>query len=167
MHKFQQIEGILPIFYSGSSERFNFEEESDDKYTLLVELEQGIKVKPIRLPIRKMITLIDFDCSGSSGSKIEKFVLDSIDIRAKELKDALVGIKLQNIDIQENSTINWEPIIEKLEECDILDYKIQTKTSVSLPESNKLNEHYILPPVKELELYVKSKRKYTNNVLYS
>ena len=63
----------------------------------------------------------------------------------------------------QNNTINWEPIIEKLEECDILDYKIQTKTSVSLPESNKLNEHYILPPVKELELYVKSKRKYTNN----
>lgn len=163
MHKFQQIESILPMFYSGSSERFNFEEENDDKYTLLVELEQGIKVKPIRLPIRKMITLIDFDCSGSSGSKIEKFVLDSIDIRAKELKDALVGIKLQNIDIQENSTINWEPIIERLEECDILDYKIQTRTSVSLPESNKLNEHYILPPVKELELYVKDKRKYTNN----
>ena len=162
MHKFQQIENSLPMFYSGSSERFDFGEESSDKYALIVELEERIKVKPVRLPIRKMITVIDFDCSGSSGSKIEKFVLDSIDIRAKELKNALVRIKLENIDIHENSAINWEPIIEKLEECKVFDYKIQARTTVSLPGTGKLGENYILLPAKELELYVKGKRKYAN-----
>lgn len=163
MHKFQQIQNVLPMFYSGSSERFDFGEENDDKYALLVELEEGIKVKPVRLPIRKMITVIDFDCSGSSGSKIEKFVLDSIDARAPDLKNALVRIKLENIDIHENTAINWDPIIEKLEECEVFDYKIQARTVVSLPESNKLGEQYILSPAKELELYVKGKRKYANN----
>lgn len=160
MHKFQQIQNALPVFYSGSSERFDFGEESDDKYALLLELEEGIKVKPVRLPIRKMVTVIDFDCSGSSASKIEKFVLESIDIRAKELKNALVRIKLENIDIQENNAINWEPVIEKLQECRIFDYKIQARTTVSLPESGQLGENYVLPPAKELELYVKGKRKY-------
>lgn len=164
MHKFQQIQNAIPIFYSGSSERFDFGEENDDKFALLVELEEGIKVKPVRLPIRKMITVIDFDCSGSSGSKIEKFVLDSIELRTKELKNALVRIKLENIDIHENSAIKWESIIEKLEECKVFDYKIQARTSVSLPGSPKLGEQYILTPAKELELYVKSKRKYTKNV---
>ena len=163
MHKFQQIQNTLPIFYSGSSERFDFGEENDDKFALLVELEEGIKVKPVRLPIRKMITVIDFDCSGSSGSKIEKFVLDSIELRTKELKNALVRIKLENIDIHENSAIKWESIIEKLEECKVFDYKIQARTSVSLPGSPKLGEQYILTPAKELELYVGSKRKYATN----
>ncbi|MFQ5941007.1 MAG: exonuclease SbcCD subunit D [Nitrososphaerales archaeon] len=163
IHKFQQIENVLPIFYCGSSERFDFGEERDDKYALLVELEEGIKVKPVRLPIRKMMTVIDFDCSGSSGSKIEKFVLDSIEIRGKELRKALIRIKLENIDIHENNAIKWEPIIEKLEERKVFDYKIQARTIVSLPESSKLGEHYILPPAKELEIYVKGKRKYANN----
>jgi len=162
MHKFQQIENVLAMFYSGSSERFDFGEESGDKYALLVELEERIKVRPIRLPVRNMITVIDFDCSGSSGSKIEKLVLDSVDIRAKELKNALVRIKLENIDIHENSNINWESIIEKLQECNVFDYKIQARTTVSLPESSMLGENYTLPPDKELELYVKSKRKYAN-----
>ena len=162
MHKFQQIENVLPMFCSGSSERFDFGEEALDKYALLVELENGIKVKPVRLPIRKMITVIDFDCSGSSRSKIEKFVLDSIDIRTKELKNTIVRIKLEEIDLHENSTINWEPIIEKLKECGVFDFKIQVQTTVSLPESSLLGEHYILPPTDELELYLKSNRKYVN-----
>lgn len=163
MHKFQQIESILPMFYSGSSERFDFGEENDDKYALLVEMEEGIKVKPVRLPIRKMVTVIDFDCSGSPASKIENFVTESIETRAKELRNALVRIKLENIDIHENSSINWEPIIEKLKACKVFDYKIQARTTVSLPESSKLGEQYILAPEKELELYVKGKRKYANN----
>ncbi|MEM3085336.1 MAG: exonuclease SbcCD subunit D [Nitrososphaerales archaeon] len=164
MHKFQQIQNVsIPMFYSGSSERFDFGEEGEEKYALLVELEEGIKVKPVRLPIRKMITVIDFDCSGSSASKIEKFVLDSIELRASELKNALVRIKLENIDIHENNAISWESIMEKLEDCKVFDYKVQARTTVSLPETAQLGEHYILPPVKELELYVKSKRKYAIN----
>jgi exonuclease SbcD len=160
MHKFQRIESILPMFYSGSSERFDFGEESEDKYALVVELEEGIKVKPVRLPIRKMFTLIDFDCSGASGSKIEKFVTESIEIRTKEIRNALVRIKLENIDVRENAAINWQPIIEKLKECNVFDYKIQARTTVSLPESSKLGERYVLAPLKELELYIKGKRKY-------
>ncbi len=163
VHKFQQVKHSLPVFYSGSSERFDFGEESEEKYALLIELEQGVRVKPIRLPIRKMVTVIDFDCSGSSASKIAKFVVDSIDARAKELKNALVRVKLENIDIHENRSIDWTSILEKLEECNVFDYKVQARTTVSLPESSKLREQYILPPAKELELYVKSKRQYSKN----
>jgi len=163
MHKFQQIQGGLPMFYSGSSERFDFGEEADDKYALLVELEEGIKVKPVRLPIRKMITVIDFDCSGSAGSKIEKFILDSIELRGKELKNALARIKLENVDMHENKTIDWEAITDKLEEYKVFDYKVQARTIVSVPTVASLDEQYILPPTKELELYIKSRRKYAKS----
>ncbi|MFQ5969843.1 MAG: exonuclease SbcCD subunit D [Nitrososphaerales archaeon] len=164
MHKFQQVKHSLPVFYSGSSERFDFGEETVEKYALLIELEQGVRVKPVRLPIRKMITVIDFDCSGSSAPKIAKFAMESIDVRAKELKNALVRVKLENIDIHENRSMDWTSILEKLEECNVFNYKVQARTTVSLPESSKLGEQYILPPAKELELYVKSKRQYSKNV---
>jgi len=163
MHKFQQIKHTLPMFYSGSSERFDFGEENEEKYALLVEFEEGVRVKPVRLPIRKMVTVIDFDCSGSPASKIARFVMDSIDVKAKEIKNALVRIKLENIDVHENRSIDWSPILEKLEECNVFDYKIQARTSVSLPEAGALGERYVLPPVKELELYLKSKRHLAKN----
>ncbi|MFQ5921097.1 MAG: exonuclease SbcCD subunit D [Nitrososphaerales archaeon] len=163
MHKFQQVKHAVPMFYSGSSERFDFGEENDEKYALLVEFEEGVRVKPVRLPTRKMVTIIDFDCSGSSASKITKFVTESIDIKAKEMKNALVRIKLDNIDVHENRSINWIPIVEKLKECRVFDYKIQARTTVSLPESGMLGERYVLPPAKELELYVKSKRQLAKN----
>ena len=163
MHKFQQVKHTLPLFYSGSSERFDFGEENEEKYALLVEFEESVRVKPVRLPIRKMVTVIDFDCSGSPASKITKFVMDSIDVKVKEIKNALVRIKLENIDVRENRSINWTPILEKLEECDVFDYKIQARTTVSLPEAGVLGERYVLPPAKELELYVKSKRQLAKN----
>ncbi len=163
MHKFQQVKHTLPIFYSGSSERFDFGEENEEKYALLVEFEESLKIKPVKLPIRKMITIIDFDCSGSPASKITKFVMDSIDVKAKEIKNALVRIKLENIDVHENRAIDWTPMLEKLEECNVFDYKIQARTTVSLPEAGVLGERYVLPPVKELELYVKSKRNLAKN----
>jgi exonuclease SbcD len=163
MHKFQQIKHTLPIFYSGSSERFDFGEENEEKYALLVEFEESVRVKPVRLPIRKMVTVIDFDCSGSPASKITKFVMDSIDVKAKEIKNALARIKLENIDVRENRSIDWTPIVEKLEECNVFDYKIQARTTVSLPEAGALGERYVLPPAKELELYVKSKRQLAKN----
>jgi exonuclease SbcD len=163
MHKFQQIKHNLPMFYSGSSERFDFGEENEEKYALLVEFEESVRVKPVRLPIRKMITLIDFDCSGSPASKITKFVMDSIDLKVKEIKNALARIKLENIDVRENRSINWTPIVEKLKECNVFDYKIQARTSVSLPEAGTLGERYVLSPVQELELYIKSKRQLAKN----
>jgi DNA repair exonuclease SbcCD nuclease subunit len=147
------------MFYSGSSERFDFGEENEEKYALLVEFEESVRVKPVRLPIRKMITVIDFDCSGSSASKITKLVTESIEQRAKEIKNALVRIKLENIDVQENSSINWIPILDQLRECKVFDYKIQARTTVSLPESGVLGERYVLSPEKELELYIKSRRQ--------
>lgn len=163
MHKFQQIKHALPMFYSGSSERFDFGEENEEKYALLVEFEESVRVKPVRLPIRKMVTLIDFDCSGSPASKITRFVMDSIDVKMKEIKNALVRIKLENIDVRENRSINWTPIVEKLKECNIFDYKIQARTTVSLPEAGALGERYVLPPLEELELYIKSKRQLAKN----
>ena len=163
MHKFQQIKHALPMFYAGSSERFDFGEENEEKYALLVEFEESVRVKPVRLPIRKMVTVIDFDCSGSPASKITKFVMDSIDTKTKEIKNALVRIKLENIDVRENRSINWTPILEKLKECNVFDYKIQARTTVSLPETGILGERYLLPPAKEVELYVKSKRHLAKN----
>lgn len=160
-HKFQQVQNAMPTFCSGSSERFDFGEENEEKYALLVELEDTVRVKPVRLPIRKMVTVIDFDCSGSSASKITKLVMDSID--TKEVKNTLARIKLENIDVNENVSIDWAQIIDKLVEHGVFDYKIQTTPSVSLPETGLLGGQYVLPAAKELELYVKSKRHLARN----
>ncbi len=161
MHKFQQINhDKMPVCYSGSSERCEFNEEHDDKYALLVELQDGVNVSPIKLNVRRMITLVDQDCSGLSASKIAKLVLNEIDKRGGTIADALVRVKLENIDIDESRLINWDEVKARLNKEKVFDYKFQPRTTVSLPESSELAGGYILPPSKELELYVKGKRPY-------
>jgi len=161
IHKFQQIKhDKMPIFYSGSSERCEFNEEPDDKYALLVELRDGAKVSPIKLPVRRMITLVDKDCSGLPASKITRSILDIIEENKGKIIDCIVRIKLENIDVDESRLIDWNEIKERLNEEQVFDYKIQPRTTVSLPESSQLRGEYILPPSKELELYIKEKKEY-------
>jgi DNA repair exonuclease SbcCD nuclease subunit len=161
MHKFQQIKhDKTPMYYSGSSERHEFNEEHDDKYALLVELQDGVNVSPIKLNARRMITLVDADCSGLSASKIARLVLGEIEKHRGTIADTLVRVKLENIDVDESRLISWDAIKARLNEEKVFDYKLQPRTTVSLPESSGLAGGYILPPSKELELYVKGKRLY-------
>jgi len=161
MHKFQQIEyDKTPMYYSGSSERYEFNEEHDDKYALLVELQDRVNVSPIKLHARRMITLVDKDCSGLSASKITRLVLGEIQKYSDAIADALVRVKLENIDVDESRRVNWDEIKTRLNEEKVFDYKFQPRTTVSLPESSGLAGEYILPPSKELELYIKGKRLY-------
>jgi len=161
IHKFQLIpHEKMPIYYSGSSERVEFNEEHDDKYALLVELQDKAKVSPIKLPVRRMMTLLDKDCSGLSATKITQLVLNSIEENKGTLADTIVRIKLENIDVDESRLIDWDKIKGQLNEEQVFDYKMQPRTTVTLPESSKLAGEYILPPSKELELYVKGKKEY-------
>lgn len=167
MHKFQQIKhDKMPIYYSGSSERYEFNEEHDDKYVLLLELQDEVKVLPINLPARRMLTVVDKDCSGLSAAKISWFVLDAITKHEDMIADALVRIKLENIDVDQSRLIDWTEIKARLTEAKVFDYKLQPRTTVSLPESREFAGEYILPPSKELEIYVKGKKEYRGKVKF-
>lgn len=161
IHRFQQIKYTnMQIYYTGSSEMCEFNEEHDVKYAALVELGISAKVTPIKLQTRKMITVVNQDCSGLSASKITEGVLAAIDEQKEQIAEAIVRIKLENINIDENRHIEWDKIKTRLCEYGVFDFKFQPRTILSLPELDKLAGDYMLPPSKELELYVKGKKEY-------
>ena len=161
MHKFQKVpHDSMPIYYPGSSERHEFGEEGDEKFAIMVEFSDGSKVSPIKLTTRPMVTLVDADCRGLSATKISKLVLDRIEQEKNNVADTLVRIKLENIDVDENRVIDWKQIKSKLQEANVFDYKLQPRTVVSLPESKGLGGEYVLPPSKEVELYIKGRSQY-------
>jgi exonuclease SbcD len=161
IHKFQKVpHNSMPIYYPGSSEKHEFGEEDDEKYAILVELSSSAKISPIKLPTRDMVTLVDADCRGLSATRISTMVLDEIEQDKGRLADCLVRIKLENIDVDENRLIDWKQIKAELEKANVFDYKLQPRTIVTLPEFKRLGGEYILPPSKEVELYVKGKSQY-------
>jgi len=161
MHRFQQFnrEG-MPVVYSGSSERCEWGEEHDDKFAILIEIEDKVEINPIKLPIRNMHTIVDQNCSELSAARINKLVLEAIENSKEKIKDSLVRIKLDNIDIDENRLIDWTTIKQSLNEYEVFDYRLQPQTVISLPIKAGPQGEYIFPPSKELELYVKSKNEY-------
>jgi len=161
MHKFQQLgqEG-MPIVYSGSSERCEWGEEHDDKFAILIEIEDKVEINPIKIPVRNMLTIIDQNCSGLSAVRINKLVLEAIEHDKQNIEDALVRIKLDNIDIDQYRLIDWNTIKESLNEYGVFDLRLQPQTVISLPVQAGPRGEYIFPPSKELELYVKSKKEY-------
>jgi DNA repair protein SbcD/Mre11 len=161
IHKFQKVpHDSMPIYYPGSSEKHEFGEEGDEKYAILVEFGASAQVSPIKLSTRHMVTIVDADCRGLSAARISKLVLDRIEQEKTGIANCLVRIKLENIDVDENRLIDWRQIKSKLEEAEVFDYKLQPRTVVSLPESKGLGGEYILPPSKEVELYVKGRSQY-------
>jgi len=161
MHRFQQLdrEG-MPAVYSGSSERCEWGEEHDDKFAVLIEIEDKVQINPIKLPVRNMKTIIDQNCSGLSAARINKLVLEAIENNKQKIVDSLVRIKLDNIDIDEYRLIDWNTIKQSLIEYGVFDLKLQPQTVISLPVQAGPRGEYIFPPSKELELYVKSKKEY-------
>jgi DNA repair exonuclease SbcCD nuclease subunit len=161
MHKFQQFDqGEMPIVYSGSSERCEWGEEHDDKFAILLEIEDKAEITPIKLPVRNMVTVIDQNCSGLSAVRINKLVLGAIENNEEKIEDSLVRIKLDNIDIDEYRLIDWNTIKQSLNEHRVFDFKLQPQTVISLPVQAGPSGEYIFPPAKELELYVKGKKEY-------
>lgn len=161
IHRFQKVpHDSMPIYYPGSSERHEFGEEKDDKYAILGEFSDSSKITPIKLTTRPMVTLVDADCRGLSARKISKTILERIDNEKSNIASYLVRIKLENVDVDESRLIDWPQIKTRLQEANVFDYKLQPRTIVSLPESRTLGEGYILPPSKEVELYVKAKPEY-------
>ena len=161
IHKLQKVpHDSMPVYYPGSSERYEFGEEHDDKYAILVDLNGDANISPVKLSTRRMVTLVDSNCSGLSATKITKQVLDRIEEHQDTLADCLIRVKLENIDVDENRLIDWKQIKARLQEFKVFDYKLQPRTVVSLAESKTLGGEYILPPSKEVELYVKGKRQY-------
>jgi len=150
----------MTIVYSGSSERCDWGEEHDDKFAVLVEIEDNVEINPIKLPVRNMETIIDQNCSGLSAVRTNKLVLEAIENNKQKIEDSLVRIKLDNIDIDEYRLIDWNAIKQSLNEYGVFDFKLQPQTVISLPVRAGPTGEYIFPPSKELELYVKSKMEY-------
>ena len=161
MHKFQHLdrEG-MPIVYSGSSERYDWGEEHDDKFAILIDIGSEVEINPVKLPLRNMVTIIDQNCSGLSAVRINKLVLEAIESDKQKVEDSLVRIKLDNVDIDEYRLIDWNAIKKNLNEHRVFDFKLQPHTVISLPEQIRPTGEYIFAPSKELELYVKGKKEY-------
>jgi len=161
VHKFQQIRHPeIPVYYSGSSDRYDFVEEGEEKHAILVEIDDQVKIEPLKIPVRELLTVVDMNCAGFTAPKITQLVLDAIEEKKNKIKDALVRIKLERIEVHESHLIDWPRIKEALHGYGAFDYKIQPRTSVSLPLSKELAGEYIYPPSKELELFVKRKEEY-------
>jgi exonuclease SbcD len=160
MHKCQRLGQEMPVIYSGSSERCEWGEEHDDKFAVLVEIEDKVDSRLVRLPIRNMVTIIDQNCSGLSAVRINKLVLEAIEDNRHKIEDSVVRIKLDNIDIDEYRLIDWVTIKQSLNDYRVFDFKLQPQTVISLPVHAGPSGEYIFPPPKELELYVKSKTEY-------
>jgi len=161
MHKFQQFDqGEMPIVYSGSSERCEWGEEHDDKFAVLLEIEDKAIITRVKLPARNMVTIVDQNCSGLSAFKINKIVLEGIENSQEKIEDSLVRIKLDNIAIDEYRLIDWKAIKQNLNENGVFDFKLQPQTTISLPTQAGPTGEYIFPPAKELELYVRGRKEY-------
>ncbi len=161
MHKCQQVPcEKMPVYYSGSSERYEFNEENSEKYALLVDIGDKVEVKQIKLETRPMVTIVNEDCADLSAQIINKKVLEAIKERQEALSGALVRIKLDNIDFDENKHIDWIAIKQALNDAKVFDYKLQPTTKVPGLTGSGFPEEYILPPSKELELYVKNREQY-------
>lgn len=161
IHRCQQVHcSNMLVYYSGSSERFEFNEEHDDKYALLVEIDDKTTVKQVRLPTRPMLTLVDKDCTDLSAQTITRDVLDTISEKKDAIRDCLVRVKLDNVDLDESRRIDWTTIKQELIDSEVFDFKFQPTTKVPALIGSGLPGEYIFPPSKELELYVKSKKQY-------
>ena len=161
VHMYQELpHPSTPTYYSGSTERYTFAEEGQQKYALLIDIDSEVKVQPIAIPIRDMITIVDADCSGMNSAAIEKLILKSIQEKEDKLKDSLARIKLENINSDENRKIDWPSIKQDLYDKGVFEVNLQPRSVVVLPTPVKLAGEYIYPPSKELELYVKGMKEY-------
>ena len=114
MHKFQQIDYSIPIFYSGASERFDFSEEDEDKYALLIEVDGSVSVKPYRLPVRHMRSL-DLDCLNLKANEILAKIDAIIEDNSEQISNAIVKIMLYNLDVNEKSNLDMDKIKAKFD----------------------------------------------------
>lgn len=112
VHKFQQVNYSIPLFYSGSSERLDFSEEGEDKYTLLIEVDGVVSVKPFRLPIRKMHTF-ELDCCGLKVNDITKKIDELIEENQSSINNAIIKVTLYNVEINEKKNIDITSIKNK------------------------------------------------------
>lgn len=161
MHKFQKFEHKgMPVVYSGSSEKCDWCEEKGDKYTVLMEYNEKIDIKPVKLPIRNMITIVDQDCWKLSAPKINRLILDIIEIKKRDIKDSLVRINLDRVGIDEYRLIDWSAIKQCLTDCGAFDWSFPCRTAFSQLISDGSNSPYMLSPSEELEFYVKNKPEY-------
>jgi DNA repair exonuclease SbcCD nuclease subunit len=157
VHRYQKIghpDADIPIYYPGSTERYDFGEENEEKYVIKVELEDGgVAVEAIPLPARKMITLVNKDCFGMTSDEIEGYILNKIS-GSQEYRGAIVRINLENVDIEENRRIDWGKVKELLKDA----FYVQISSRTVLPRAivMKTQGEYILPPDKELQLFVEN-----------
>jgi exonuclease SbcD len=139
MHRFQQINHTVPIFYSGSSERFDFSEEGEDKYALLIDLDNNVSIKPYRLPIRPLYSF-DIDCSSLDVNSILNSIDDIIEDNDKHINNSIIKVMLYNLNLNEKNNLDINKIKEKFAssfEC-IIDIKTKGNNQIKMPRFNDI-----------------------------
>ncbi len=134
MHRFQQVEHSIPVFYSGSTERFNFDEEDEEKYALLVEVDGTVSVKPYRLQVRSMHRF-DLDCQGLKTNEVLRKIDNLIEENKEHISDAIIKLILYNVsDKKDLDVVEIKHRFSDSFEC-IIDIKSREESikSVSIP----------------------------------
>jgi exonuclease SbcD len=164
VHTFQKIpHPSTPIYYSGSSDRFTFAEEGEEKFVIEINLKNYFaQVDPIRLNIRDMFTLIDKNCCNMKAQEIESFVLSEIQRHKERIENALVRVRLNDIDPNENRRLRLSKIREALRHNGAFDWAIQPRPSARRMEAPEIIESYLYPPLKEIEMYLREKPEYSD-----
>jgi len=108
LHKYQIINMDPLIFYTGSTQRIDFNEEDQEKGFVVFDTE-NLQYDFIELNSQKFFTLnIDLTLEND----IEKKILDEIKYNSEKIKDAIVRIKL---DLEEGSRFNERKIYLELQ----------------------------------------------------
>ena len=156
VHKCQKINhSKIPIYYSGSSERYNFGEEGETKYVLEINLDENLEITKIPLQTRNMVTLLEMDCSKLSASKISYEIESTIKEKRNEIQDAIVRIKLENLHANEGRRLSWGKIRQLFLEAGAFEFRPQYRLiDESIQTQYQEKYGYVLPPDQELKEYL-------------
>ena len=156
IHKKQDLnEGSQPpVVYPGSIERVDFGEAQDDKWFVIVEIEQG---KDTQLDWRKLKNIRSFidlrPIKLSAGDDVNKILQDALPAK-EQMKDAILRLRVEFP--RELEAVIDEPALRELTaECFEFHFvkRPQLETRVRIPEDQTVSE---LSSYELLELYWKS-----------
>lgn len=120
------------IRYSGSIERFGFDEMGNTPQVLLVEIDKTTKkvnVTELLLRVRSMMELKSIDANNKTPEEINHAILDRVS--STDLTDKIVRLRVKNMPNHIKSAINDEKIKELTEQALYFKLEFVDKTETS------------------------------------
>jgi len=152
LHKHQVLSEWPLVFYTGSTQRIDFNEEKQPKGFVVLDIKgKTVNYEYIEIESQKFLT-IKLNLVGTDNPT--KMVLDEITTKTQKIKDAIVRIKL---DVDETIKLDERKIYESiynLGASTVLDIQKSFEQQKVVKEA-ELNEHISIE--KGLELYYKDK----------